>query len=246
MSDAPRVACVMLVNGRHEMAARAVRAFEAQTHPNKHLVVLDTTPNGNGAFLCRRDALGAHVPQIAGRTIGSLRNFANGLCDSADIIAHFDSDDWSHPERIAEQVALLVETQRIGIQCVGYSQALFWDTRCRQSPPCPGGREGCIPRDEAWLYSNQDPRYVLGASMCYWRTAWLACQFDDAPHEDQRWWLKNANRCVGVSALAPPADPRMICGIHGDNTSRAYDKFQPPEWTPAGRYGSYCAERMKL
>jgi hypothetical protein len=158
----------------------------------------------------------------AGETIGYIRNIVNA-CAKGELIAHADDDDIFHPRRLEEQVALLVAS---GKQCVGYRELLFWDTR--------------LPRGEAWIYRNPDPRWAAGASWLYRRELWEQQPFEDAPHEDQRWWLTPlvSRNCIGISAaigyirnianacakgeliawktqIECLGEPRMICGIHG-------------------------------
>ena len=132
------------------MAARAVRAFREQTYKNKRLLVFDTgqrdqpSPPDEGISYWHRPEWIGTTP-----TIGALRNVANGLT-KADIIVTWDSDDVSHPNRIAEQVAHL---QSSGADVVGYNELLFW-------------RE-----PQAWLYKA--PRGTApGTSLCYKRSTW--------------------------------------------------------------------------
>lgn len=236
--SAPKVSVVMLLSpGREEMAARAVRAVAAQTYPNIELVAFETA-------------------QYAGRTIGYLRNIAN-TCATGELIAHADDDDWSHPRRIEEQVALL---QASGKQCVGYRELLFWDTRWADR-----GSPFADPLNEAWVYCGQDPRWVAGASMLYTREAWEACPFDDAPHEDQRWWLRNAEKCFGISSLAwqhsdggptwmnsydpkDPPQPRMIAQIHAGGTEQIPRAvmLRGDVWRRAAEFDAFCERTMEL
>ena len=107
----PLVCAVCLVNGRESMVKRAVASFRAQTYERKCILILDSgwprvpIPACEGMFLisgCEGD--------LARLSVGRLRNTALVYALDplkADIICHFDSDDWSHPNRIAEQVALL-------------------------------------------------------------------------------------------------------------------------------------------
>jgi len=260
----------MLVNGRAAMVRRAITSFLAQTYESKRLIILDTgTPP---ADLDRYPVIweeSAYHPEWAGKTIGWLRNVANriawdnGICD---LIAHWDSDDWSHPRRLEEQVALLEPS---GKMCVGYRELLFWDTRAIaiNDPRCvsawqavPGSSDE-TPRNEAWIYRNHQANWAAGASLLYRRELWEQQPFDDAPHEDQRWMMTPAvsRQCVGVSSIpdtlwSPGAamrddSPRMVCGIHGSN-SEAYDRTvmlrNPDVWRRAPEFDSYCKEKMRL
>jgi glycosyltransferase involved in cell wall biosynthesis len=246
-SSNPTVCCVLLVNGRAEMVRRAIKSFKAQTYQNKELLVFDSGVDSAG-YLGDYDNVSHHWVDDCwrGRTIGVLRNEANARGESG-LIAHWDSDDWSHPRRLEEQVELL---QYTGKQCVGYRELLFWDTRVT-----PG---------EAWLYRNDDPRWVAGASMMYTREAWEACPFYDAPHEDQRWWMKNSEKCAGVSSMDtiicvtrmpnryinPDGEPRMICQMHADGTEQIPRKVMESGgggvWKRAAEWDGYCERTMKL
>ena len=235
----PTVVCVLLVNGREAMVKRAIASFRAQTYAAKRLLVFD---NGDPLFGYHHKGVdlsflsGVHYcPSWKCGTIGSLRNAANSVAcwDAlAELIVHWDSDDWSHPRRLEEQVALL---EASGKMCVGYNKVLFWDT-ARDKP-------------EAWIYSNGDARYAIGASFLYRRELWEKQPFDDAPHEDNRWWRTPliSGQCVGVSALAPVVEPRMICQIHGTNTE-PYGRAArtEPEWTRVPVWDTHCMEKMKL
>ena len=236
----PIVCAVLLVNGRPEMTRRAIESFRSQTYANKSLLILDTgDPKLGGEY---RPNEVYSMMNGTGLTFGALRNWANRLAQSADIIAHFDSDDVSHPRRIEEQVAFL---QSSGAEAVGYRELLFWDTRPVHAEISP---ERWSPRNEAWLYAHPHPAYLVGASMCYWRRVWRTHPFDErVPHEDQDWWLHHWPLCAAESAIVG-AEPRMICGIHGDNTSEAYSAKHmiAPEWNRAPEFDNYCAERMKL
>ena len=246
----PTVCCVLLVNGREAMTRRAIASFRAQTYENKRLLIWDSS-----LFLTRdyEDFIGGirHMPAPLPikATIGGLRNEANeyALSFGTDLIAHFDSDDWSHSRRLEEQVALL---QASGKQCVGYRELLFWDTR--HVAQCT--HAGVVSRDEcpycenlgeAWIYRNHEPRWCAGASMLYTREVWEACPFDDAPHEDQRWWLKNAEKCLGVSAQlqqVTECEPRMICQMHSGGTEQIPREvmLRGDVWARASQFDVFC------
>ena len=254
----------MLVNGRHEMVRRAIRSFEAQTYPACRLILYDTSPADVrdlqdivGIPLADREdievfessAIDHHGER---KTIGHLRNRANACDGSSDIILHWDSDDWSHPRRIEEQVALL---QQSGADCVGYREMLFWDTR-------PGQFCG------AYLYSHPLKTYCIGTSLCYWRRVWEQKPFPDLPNpkgghggtgEDDAWHKQvtcaavksceyNREATITGDTLADERQPRMIASIHGSNTMHHERNLaaNSPQWKRAPGWDIYCREKMQL
>ena len=229
----PSVCAVMLTACRPSMAKRAVEAFRRQTYEHCYIFTLDAGEET------------AHV----GQSVGKLRNIANreavASCRS-DVLIHWDDDDLSHPNRIAEQVELL---QVSGADVVGYNQCLFWDTRAISI--CCGDRE-FIRKPEAYLYRNPNSGYAIGSSLCYWRRCWESKPFPDLTVGEDAAWISGQRVC-GVSAL-PDGEPRLICSIHEGNTSPAYaaltaapqcdqvrDQFaRVPEWD------LHCAGRMAM
>ena len=280
----PTVCAVMLTADRPEYARRAVECFRAQTYPAKTLLIYDT--GTDDAEDCPGDyPLVIWIPEESrGRTIGELRNAANSHVEGVevdlsagtskdcggDILIHWDSDDFSHPNRIAEQVALL---QSSGAECVGYREMLFWrQIQKRDIVDGPEGREPGIwySDGEAWLYTNPDPRYALGTSLCYWRKTWERKPFEalptsatDSASEDAR-FIAGLN-CVGVPAFGHDEprvnlscqgtdfSPRMIARIHAGNTSQAYDprnmersnKIKGGPWRRVPEWDAYARSVME-
>ena len=222
----PIVAAICLVNGRNDMVRRAVRSFRAETYDamRRHLILFDT-----GQTLFETDGSDAEnevrvdAREFQECRIGALRNAAGALTPGADIIVHWDSDDYSNPNRIAEQVELL---QSNGADCVGYREVMFWDTR-------PGAFCG------AWLYTNPCSNWCHGASLCYWRKSWERKKFEDMNAGEDLVWQAGLKRAavsgVGHSKTCfgkRDAEPRLICGLHGGNTSAAI-VAGAPEWKRA-------------
>lgn len=271
MASEPTVVCVMLTKDRPAMAARAVASFRAQTYERKRLLIVDSNPNACSRQILARDTdldewpIEAQ-PDFAFRgaeTIGQLRNLACRYAahhyvrsrDCVEVFAHWDDDDWSHPNRLAEQVALL---QASGADLVGYSEALFWDTRTYVDVTSDPMRITKLadrlsdkfsnPDGQAWLYRNPDPAYALGTSFCYWRRVWEAHPFDHINHgEDERFRAKVA--CMGISSIGRQplvGEPRMIASIHGSNTSPFDPAKTPAMCRRVPTWDSYCAERTRL
>lgn len=253
----PTVCAVMLTADRPAMAKRAVECFKRQTYPAKTLVVMDT---GNGFESAKYESVKRWWCRDwhKGKTIGELRNLCNGYAAPSDILIHWDDDDYSHPSRIAEQVELL---QSSGAEAVGYKNMLFW--RTNDAPHAIYEEPDTWTGDQAWLYTNHDPRYCLGTSLCYWRKTWERRPFEALPKtkggsgEDTQ-WLKGV-RSVGETSLVISdeltgtaddgiASPRMIASIHGGNTQYyGADLLErSASWNRVHEWDRYCAGVMNL
>lgn len=238
----PSVACVMLVNGRPEMVARAIRSFRAQTYERKRLLIWDTGAPPEKFPEYEPSILYFSFPH-EGATIGALRNEANEFATIAaqpaqiDVFAHFDSDDWSHPRRLEEQVELL---ERSGKEAVGYGEMLFWQV----CPQCNGFDDYCADvalcetckgfRGTAWLYRNPLPSGTLGTSLLYWRRAWEAHPFVDKSDGEDYEFLKHVSvqpwSGIGAEGPSAAAVPLMIATVHGGNTATKIDPSNRREW----------------
>jgi hypothetical protein len=217
MSELPSVACVMLCSpdpARQKFRERAIECF---------LRVRSLYRRAETQYW---KALDLRQFSTQYPTIGEMRNAANEHV-RADIIIHWDDDDWSCPTRVAEQVRML---QATGAEIVGYNEMFF----ARTSP----GSDAV----EAWLYSQRNRRYALGTSLCYWRHVWQRRHFEHTSSgEDQR-FISGLN-IIGVSALRWGYD-RMVARIHGGNTC---SKIEPgcSEWTRAPQYDQKLKDLLK-
>ena len=248
MSD-PSVACVCLYADRPQFIERMLESFRSQTYKNKWLSIYDNgdDPFQNHSAPQRRDWRERCFREPRhGRTIGELRNAANtmqirrngnyGGWKCPDIIAHWDCDDWSHPNRLAEQVGLL---QASGTDAVGYREMLFWDTRAGQF-------------HGAWLYINPDPAYVLGTSLCYRRSTWERKPFAERSTTAEDLEFCCGLRTLGVLSVPPIPDccscdplPRMIAAVHYWNT-RTIIVRESPSWNRAPEWNEFCRAHMEM
>jgi len=246
----PLVCCVCLTADRQRLTDRAARSFLAQTYENRELLIYD---NGREAYQLpgldreqSRKIIVCRVDHRAGVTIPRLRNEANGIASGADVIAHWDSDDWSHQERLA------VQMQSIRHHATGFSNMLFFDSR-----------EG---KGNAWEYIYQDHRLVLGSSLMYWRPVWEVNAFNEAKLEGEEKWWPSRDGVYGINGFtadySPPhlgSAPLMIADYHGSNTGH-YGKSDStpcifdqtpaqraanPQWRRAPEWDEYCREAMK-
>lgn len=190
-----------LTADRQQLTDRAVRSFQAQSYENRWLLIFDTgvEPYIPGT----RDPLIVIVRDLAmrGKRIGALRNEAAQLASRADIIAHWDSDDVSHPERLFLQFEDL-----LGNSATGFRNMLFFDSR-------PG-------KTNAWEYTYQMHGRVLGSSLMYWWKTWDQHHFDEAKIEgEESWWpsyVFGNSGCFPTNGVSPK--PLLIADYHGANT----------------------------
>lgn len=185
----PLVSCIMPTADRRGFIRGAIRCFLEQTYENRELVVVDEGEN-------RIEDLIPDDPRIryfeiaSGMPLGKKRNFC---CRTArgEIICHWDDDDWSAPDRIQDQADRLRESNA---PVTGYSRMLFWDEKHQVVK---------------WFRAGF-PGYVLGTSLCYWRTFWQMSPFGSRLPEDLE-FIRPA-----LARLAVSDDyHHMVARIHG-------------------------------
>jgi hypothetical protein len=228
----------MLTKDRPEMAARAVRAFRAQTYKNKVLFVMADNPSTTPATdMMRGEFLAILDFSYLPRSIGYLRNLAakGAMAQFGHgIMIDWDDDDVSHPNRIAEQVAHL---QASGADAVGYNELLFWRT----------------PHNEAWIYKNVRANLSPGTSLAFWRKTWERKPFPDTSHGEDRIWQEGLNvAAVSCFQLEEYFEPRLIASIHGGNSEDYGDleklaaRGDYKSWRRARQWDESCQKRMAL
>ena len=168
-------------------------SFLHQTYPDRELLIV---ADGDEIRDLAEGLPGVRLIHVAEqRLIGAKRNFG---CKRAEgeIVCHFDDDDYSAPERIASQVAVL--EAHPGKSVTGYHSMKFTD--------------GAV----WWKYSGT-LNYALGTSLCY-RRAWQQAHPFDAVQ------VGEDNAFVGAAwALnqlhTDDAGELMHATIHASNTS---------------------------
>jgi glycosyltransferase involved in cell wall biosynthesis len=165
-----------------------LRQAQYQTYKNKEILVV-----ADGLDV--RHLIPKGVRYLYESNFGSIGAKRNAGCAQAlgEIVAHFDDDDWSGPDRIREQVAALQN----GVHHVsGYHTLRFTD----------GVR---------WWRYHLRPEYVPGTTLCYRKTYWEQNRFPDLQIGEDGAFVSNA-RHVLTSA---DAGELMFATIHQSNTS---------------------------
>lgn len=249
----PTVCAILLTADRPELARRAVECFRAQTYRNRFLLVWDSGIKASGIDAAD-DELWVRETHSPDGAIGTLRNSAVHAAFSVsrpdDIVIHFDDDDWSHPSRIAEQVALL---QSSGADVVGYNEMLFWRDPMTRYTMIADTEATIHAGGEAWLYTNPNPSYCLGTSLCYWRKTWERKPFPATSFGEDLQFCTGLDR-VGIGSVNHPhVSPRMIARIHAGNTSTGYRREameaearkKNPVWRRVPAWDEHCRGVME-
>jgi glycosyltransferase involved in cell wall biosynthesis len=209
--DHPLVSCVMPTWNRRKFIPAAVDCWQRQTYPNLELVILD---DGEEPIedLIPEDPRIRYSFENHRMLTGTKRNRVNEL-SRGEIICHFDDDDWSAADRVADQVARLRES---GKPVTGYSALYFWD----------------VVHGQPLRYRASISGYVCGTTLCYTREFWTGRRFRDKQEASDNDFVYPI-----LNLIAASADPRhMVARIHGchhtSGKARIREKV-PREMLPA-------------
>jgi glycosyltransferase involved in cell wall biosynthesis len=182
---------------RRQFVPQAIRYFQKQDYPNKELVIIDDGSDSI-ADLVPTDPQVRYERLRGQRTLGAKRNECVEAA-RADLIMHWDDDDWMGSSRIRYQVdALLVADAEV----CGLQRMLFYH----------------LTADEVWLYQypeNERP-WLAGGSLLYTRDFWRRSPFPAIQvASDTRFvWDRTMDRRVALN------DHRFyVAMIHSANTS---------------------------
>lgn len=217
------VSAVMPTRGRQRLAAEALDCYLLQTYTEKELVILDDAdcpsfaadPGIDGVrYFLAHDRM--NIPQKR----NAVNSFAHG-----ELIWHLDSDDWSAPERMAEQVERFVTTWK---SVIGYHSMFFHNEE-----------SGAVCK-----YVSVSSRYALGASFCYSRKFWESHPFDERKR------IGSDNSFAEAAAAAGQLDSvdaggLMVARAHSDNSCpKRFDLYRGPKVTIDDLPAGYLANAM--
>lgn len=197
----PLVSAIMPTRDRTKLAALAIDSFFSQSYPNKELVILDDLDDRSfphfDPIMHPEGVIYRLMPYLAG--IAEKRNlcveYANG-----EIIMHFDSDDWSAPERMGNQVEALKTSGRA---VTGYHSMLFH-----------------VEHQDRWVKYCGHHDFAIGTSLAYTKTFWLDHQFKNGTDQpnvgEDTLFVREAQRVRQVTAT--DAGAVMYARIHAGNT----------------------------
>ena len=198
----PSVTCVCLTRNRRQFLPRAIECFQNQIYTDLRLLIAaDRVEDVSG--LVPGDPR-ISVVLIPTTTIGAKRNAACALVET-DLIAHFDDDDISAPGRIADQVLRMLES---GSQVDGFKTMKF---------ATDDGRK--------WWKYMASPRYVMGTSLCYWKSWWAEHPFPERQIGEDSAFVGAAGDVLSCGEAAFDDVPActsdlMVATVHAGNTGK--------------------------
>lgn len=168
MSDLPKVSGILPVGYGSDYFRVAADAFLASTYAGElELVILDNNETPLDQSLIPNDARVKYY-HCDRMPVGALRNLGTSYA-TGDICISLDEDDWSHPERVGQQVGRLIGT---GKSVTGFHSIYYYDTNDRKTY-------------KYWYEPNRNhPPYACGSSQCYLKSWWEKHKFPETGVED--------------------------------------------------------------
>lgn len=173
-----------------------MKCFLSQTYWHRELIILDDSddpsfPSGirlDGVEYLRLDQK-LNIPQKRNR-----------CCEMAkgEVIAHFDSDDWSAPNRLDVQMETIRYTHA---EMCGFNTMLFYD----------------IQKNTVYKYWGAS-NFIIGTSMLYTKKWWEAHRWNESKVKasDSLFWRVAAKEKV---ISVQQADGLQVARVHSDNTA---------------------------
>lgn len=219
---APLACCITPTRDRPELLRRTIESYKSQDYRPKVQIIINsgkdpgTQEFGTGGVF--QYDISWSDPLRGAYSVGYLRNRGLRLIEEQhgkiNLIAHFDDDDWSAPERLTEQVAFMEHT---GADVVGYCDMPFYDA----------------VHDKVYFYDSRVKAYTLGTALLYKREVWEKVPFPDVTPEDTTWQHSVARAGFTICSESSIRDRkvRMIQTLHGGNASAHLTKsaFEPAE-----------------
>jgi glycosyltransferase involved in cell wall biosynthesis len=143
----PKISCLMVTHDRLALARRAIRCYADQTYPKRELVIVT-----DGELRYRR-ALARYVedlgletvrfvyPEVDRLSLAQLRNISLDAADG-DVICQWDDDDCYLPERLAVQLAHMLDCNARACCLTDHLQLLEADRALVWVDWTLGGRSG--------------------------------------------------------------------------------------------------------
>ncbi len=192
--------CLCLTQNRRKWLPLAIQCFLKQTYPNRELLIL---ADGESVRDLVPDDPRIRLVEIEQRNIGDKRNFGCSIARGS-VIAHWDDDDHSEPQRLDDQIARLVES---GKAVTGYFSMRFHE----------------VETNRWWQCSGRSDRgfEVIGTSLLYRKAWWERNKFPAVQIQEDIEFSKRAE--LFRELVTADGNSFMFARDHGQN-SHARDR----------------------
>jgi hypothetical protein len=237
----PSVACIVPTYGRQDLYPQLYTVFCAQRYEPKALWILDDSPARSFFFDQVADPRVRYTWDGQRRSIGAKRNMLAAMC-GADVIAHFDDDDFYHADYLPAMMMRLGVHDLIKLSCWdalnAFDGAVYrWDTQ-RGGGPCfmvTGGQPATAipncPRDPAAIDAAT---WGYGFSYVYRRSVWQRQPFPNINLGEDLAFIQGIKPWARM-ALVADAPSLVLHTIHPKSTSRIYpQQCISPAYTVVG------------
>ena len=213
----PLVSCIMPTTGdRRRFLPLAIQCFQRQTYPKLELLILcDGQDDMSDLIPCDDGRIHYFYLGRERYTHGAKLNLG---CERAagNLIAHFDDDDWSHPDRVKFQVGALLAEEA---EFCGISRLMFLEI---------GTGRVWLCSTPALLHPSLYQFLSFGATYLYRHNYWSSSPFPDLPVDSDVAFTAadgRKDRSVLIS------DYRLyVAMIHSSNTAHYSEKSS--YWSP--------------
>ena len=195
MTSSPLVSVLLCTHGERHLLPIALSSYASQTWAPRELVVI---ADGTDIFDMVENIpslVYVRLPQDA-KTLSAKRNIG---CQYArgEFVVHFDSDDFSGPDRISDQVEMMLANP--GAKVGGYAQAYWYDFVDRRASKYNGS--------------------IWGASMIYRREWALANPWDESVSNAEDGPFRTAAESKGLRVHKDGAQ-NFVATLHNGNARR--------------------------
>ncbi len=187
------VSVLLCTHNSRKLLPIAIHSYLSQDYKDTELVVIDDGDDLIEDLVTGIAGLQYH--HFPARNLSEKRNYGLKVA-KGDTVVHFDSDDWSAPDRISHQVDALN-----GRKVVGYVKAWWYDTRKKIAS-----------------YANTG---LWGASLCYDRKWALKHPWDERKYICEDAWFLEPAREQGVVGELEGGN-RFVALAHDGNMERPF------------------------
>jgi glycosyltransferase involved in cell wall biosynthesis len=235
VADRPLVSVTTPTFARPEMLAQAYKAFSAQTIEPIEWVVVDDSEQKSRFMTELRDPRVNYIYSPTRLSTGEKRNIAVNA-SNADIIAHFDDDDYYAPTYLKTMVdymkaegANFVKLAAFFLYSKILKQYAYWDLRQTEGAHfvwSPGSEAALTTFDDS--PESRDRHLGYGFSYVFEKKVWEATKFPDIYWNQDTPFIKAAIENGFKVALLNDQAGICLHILHESNVSASFPQYVFP------------------